>query len=53
MPIPEQFIDELVARSEISDVVSSYVHLTRKGNNLWGAVPLSQRKDALLLGFAG
>lgn len=52
MPIPEQFIDELVARSEISDVVSSYVHLTRKGNNLWGLC-LSQRKDALLLGFAG
>ena len=39
MPIPEQFIDELVARSEISDVVSSYVHLTRKGNNLWGLCP--------------
>ena len=31
MPIPEQFIDELVARSEISDVVSSYVNLRRSG----------------------
>ena len=41
MPIPEQFIDELVARSEISDVVSSYVHLTKKGNNLWGLCPIS------------
>ena len=32
MPIPEQFIDELVARSEISDVVSSYVHLRGFGD---------------------
>ena len=44
MPIPEQFIDELVARSEISDVVSSYVHLTRKGNNLWGLCPFHNEK---------
>ena len=33
MAIPEQFIDELVARSEISDVVSSYVSLKKKGAN--------------------
>lgn len=44
MAIPEQFIDELVARSEISDVVSSYVHLTRKGNNLWGLCPFHNEK---------
>ena len=44
MPIPEQFIDELVARSEISDVVSSYVHLTKKGNNLWGLCPFHNEK---------
>ena len=31
MAIPEAFLEELVARSEISDVVSSYVHLTKKG----------------------
>ena len=35
MAIPESFIDELVARSEITDVVSSYVRLTRKGSNYW------------------
>ena len=52
MPIPEQFIDELVAQAAISDVVSSYVHLTRKGTTCGGCA-LSQRKDALLLGFAG
>ena len=44
MPIPEQFIDELVARSEISEVVSSYVHLTRKGNNLWGLCPFHNER---------
>ena len=35
MAIPEAFIDEVVARNEISDVVSSYVHLTRKGNTAY------------------
>ncbi|NCE63454.1 DNA primase [Pseudoflavonifractor sp. 524-17] len=44
MAIPEQFIDEIVARNEISDVVSSYVHLTRKGNNLWGLCPFHNEK---------
>ena len=34
MAIPESFLDELVARSEISEVVASYVHLTRKGKRL-------------------
>ena len=34
MAIPEQFIDELVARSEISDVVSSYVSLMIRSYNL-------------------
>ena len=44
MAIPEQFIDELVARSEISEVVSSYVHLTKKGGNLWGLCPFHNEK---------
>ncbi len=44
MPIPERFIDELVARSEISDVVSEYVHLTQKGGNLWGLCPFHTEK---------
>ena len=44
MPIPEQFIDELIARSEISDVVSSYVRLTQKGGNLWGLCPFHNEK---------
>ena len=44
MAIPEQFIDELVARSEISDVVSSYVSLKKKGANLWGPCPFHSEK---------
>ena len=44
MALPEQFLDELVARSEISDVVSSYVNLTRKGSNLWGLCPFHNEK---------
>ncbi|MGN8897032.1 DNA primase [Flavonifractor sp. HCP28S3_F3] len=44
MAIPEQFIDELVARSDIADVVSSYVHLTKKGGNLWGLCPFHSEK---------
>lgn len=44
MPIPEQFIDELVARSEISDVVGEYVRLTPKGGSLWGLCPFHTEK---------
>lgn len=44
MAIPEQFIDDLVARSDITDVVSSYVSLTRKGSNLWGLCPFHNEK---------
>jgi len=44
MAIPESFIDELVDRSEITDVVSSYVRLTRKGSNYWGLCPFHNEK---------
>lgn len=44
MPIPEQFIDELVARSDIADVVGEYVHLTPKGANMWGLCPFHTEK---------
>lgn len=37
--IPEQFIDELVARADIADVVGDYVPLTQKGGNFWGLCP--------------
>lgn len=44
MAIPEQFLEELKARSDIVDVVGSYVHLTQKGNNYWGLCPFHNEK---------
>ena len=44
MAIPEQFIDELVARSDIADIVGEYVHLTSKGANMWGLCPFHTEK---------
>lgn len=42
--IPEQFIDELIARSDIADVVSGYVRLIPKGGNMWGRCPFHGEK---------
>ena len=36
MPFPPAFIDEVIARNPIEDVVGQYVSLTRKGSNLFG-----------------
>lgn len=44
MAIPEQFIDELLARSDIVDVVSHYVRLDKKGANYWGLCPFHNEK---------
>lgn len=44
MPIPEQFIDELVARSDLAGVVGEYVHLRPKGGSLWGCCPFHNEK---------
>jgi len=44
MVIPEQFIDEVVARSDIAEVVGEYVHLTPKGANSWGLCPFHTEK---------
>ena len=33
MPFPQSFLDELIARSDIVDVVGSYVTLQAKGGN--------------------
>lgn len=42
--IPSAFIDELVARSDILDVVSDYVRLTPKGGSYWGLCPFHGEK---------
>jgi len=44
MAFPQSFMDELVARSDIVDVVGSYVQLTRKGSNLFGLCPFHSEK---------
>ena len=40
----DQFLDEVVARNDIADVVSGYVTLTRKGGNLFGLCPFHNEK---------
>ena len=44
MAIPDAFLDELVERSDIVDVVSQYVQLTKKGGNLFGLCPFHNEK---------
>ena len=44
MAFPQNFLDELIARSDIVDVVGSYVQLTRKGSNLFGLCPFHGEK---------
>jgi len=44
MAFPQNFLDELIARNDIVDVVSSYVHLTKKGNNYFGLCPFHNEK---------
>ena len=44
MPLPEAFLQELKMRSDISDVVSSYVGLRRSGRNLVGLCPFHNEK---------
>ena len=44
MPIPQSFLDELIERSDIVDVVSEYVELKQKGTNLFGLCPFHSEK---------
>ena len=45
MAIPEQFLNELVDRNDIVEVVSSYVRLSKKsGSNLFGLCPFHSEK---------
>ena len=44
MPIPERFLDELIARTDIVDLVGEYVRLTKKGRNYWGLCPFHSEK---------
>ncbi len=44
MAFPQRFLDELIDRSDIVDVVSSYVALNRKGGNYFGLCPFHNEK---------
>ena len=44
MAFPQRFLDELIDRSDIVDVVSSYVALSRKGGNYFGLCPFHNEK---------
>ncbi len=40
----QTFLDELIARNDIVDVVGSYVSLTPKGGSYWGCCPFHNEK---------
>lgn len=44
MPFPPAFIDEVIARNPIEDVVGQYVTLKRSGSNLFGLCPFHGEK---------
>ena len=46
MAFPQSFIDELVARNRIEDVVGQYVSLKRSGANMFGLCPFHGEKTA-------
>ena len=46
MPLPDLFLQELKARTDISELVSSYVNLRRSGRNLVGLCPFHHEKTA-------
>ena len=40
MAFPQEWMDELLSKNEITEVVSSYVTLKPKGRKLWACCPL-------------
>lgn len=44
MALPDSFLQELKSRTSITDVVSSYVNLKRRGRNLVGLCPFHSEK---------
>lgn len=46
MPLPEYFLQELKSRCDITDIVSSYVNLKRRGKNMVGLCPFHNEKTA-------
>ncbi|MGI5963884.1 MAG: DNA primase [Lawsonibacter sp.] len=44
LAIPDRFLDELLARTDLVDLVSESVHLTKKGSSYWGCCPFHSEK---------
>ena len=44
MYYPDELVEEVRGRSDIVDVVSSYVRLTKKGSNYFGLCPFHNEK---------
>ena len=44
MTIPKEFIDNLISRTVLSEIVNKYVKLTRKGNRYSGLCPFHNEK---------
>ena len=44
MAIPDRFLDELIARTDIVDLVSESVRLTKTGRTYWGLCPFHSEK---------
>ena len=44
MAFPQRFMDELLSRSDIVDVVGSYVTLVKRGGDFWACCPFHNEK---------
>jgi len=44
MAIPGRFLDDLIARTDLVDLVGESVRLTKKGNSYWGCCPFHSEK---------
>jgi DNA primase len=42
--LPDEFIQEVLSRNDIIDVIGGYIQLTKKGNNFWGICPFHGEK---------
>ena len=44
MPFPQRFMEELLARSDIVDIVGGYVALKKRGGDYWACCPFHNEK---------
>ena len=44
--IPKEFIDSLLEKANIADIISSYIKLEKKGNDYWSRCPFHNEKTS-------